>query len=143
MARLNDIKQIEMPIIHDVRGNLSVIESSRDIPFDIKRIYYLYDVPEGAERGGHAHYNLQQFILPLSGSFDILLDDGLDWKRIRMDSCNKGILLPTMIWRELVNFEKNTVCLVLASEYFTEQDYIRNYNDFLSTVRRQIDIKIA
>lgn len=122
---------IDIPKIIDKkgRGNLSVIENDC-IPFDIKRVYYLYDVPSDAYRGGHAHKDQLEFLIALSGSFEVILDDGLNKTTIMLNKPNKGLLIPTKIWRELENFSSGAVCLVLASDVFNENDYIRNYKDF-------------
>ncbi|AIF53718.1 FdtA/QdtA family cupin domain-containing protein [Pelosinus sp. UFO1] len=133
---IKDCRIIELPKISDPRGNLSFIEGNRHIPFDIKRVYYLYDVPGGETRGGHAHKDLQQLIIAMSGSFDVLLDDGREKKTITLNRSYQGLYLPKMIWRELVNFSSGAVCMVLASEYYTEDDYYRIYDDFLLAVRR-------
>jgi dTDP-4-dehydrorhamnose 3,5-epimerase-like enzyme len=126
------IKILDIPKIEDKkgRGNLSVIEKDC-IPFDVKRVYYLYDVPSNAYRGGHAHKNLFQFLIALSGSFDVVLDDGNKKTTITLNKPNKGLLIPSGIWRELENFSSGSVCLVLASEEFDEADYIRKYKQFL------------
>lgn len=129
MNTINDVQLIEIPKIHDTRGNLSVIEGNT-IPFELKRVYYLYDVPSGAERGGHAHKKLQQFLISLSGSFDVVLNDGVEEKIVTLNRPNIGLLLPTGIWRELQNFSSGSVCLVLASDVFEEEDYIRDYDEF-------------
>jgi dTDP-4-dehydrorhamnose 3,5-epimerase-like enzyme len=126
---INDIKLIEIPKIHDVRGNLSVIEKET-IPYEIKRVYYLYDVPSDAHRGGHAHIHLKQFLIALSGSFDVVLKDGENTKKITLNKPNIGLLIENGIWRELENFSSGSVCLVLASEVFDEADYIREFADF-------------
>ncbi|MBC8397755.1 MAG: WxcM-like domain-containing protein [Flavobacteriales bacterium] len=110
-------------------GSLSFVEKEI-IPFSIKRVYYLYDVPFNGERGGHAHKDLFQVLIALNGSFELLLDDGSNTKKILLDSPNIGLYIPNGIWREMNNFSKNSVCLVLASEDFDENDYIRNYQDF-------------
>ncbi|MFL0352241.1 FdtA/QdtA family cupin domain-containing protein [Xanthomarina sp. GH4-25] len=127
------IKILDIPKIEDKkgRGNLSVIEKDC-IPFSVKRVYYLYDVPSDAYRGGHAHKNLYQFLIALSGSFDVVLDDGNQKKTITLNKPNKGLLIPKGIWRELENFSSGSVCLVLASEEFDEEDYIRKYKQFLA-----------
>ncbi len=130
MTTIDDIKRIDLPKITDNRGNLTFIESNNHIPFDIKRVYYLYDVPGGAERGGHAHYNLQQLIIAMSGSFDVVLDDGNRKERFHLNRSYNGLLIPTMLWRELDNFSSGSVCLVLASEKYEEDDYIRDYDKF-------------
>lgn len=127
---LEDVRVIELPKIQDPRGNLSVIENGI-IPFEINRVYYLYDVPSGAYRGGHAHKELFQFLIPLSGSFDVILKDGNgQGKIIALNKPNKGLLIVPGIWRELNNFSSGAVCLVLASEKFNEEDYIRDFNSF-------------
>jgi hypothetical protein len=123
-------KIIDFPKITDARGNLSVIEENKHVPFEIKRVYYLYDVPGGEKRGGHAHKLLEQFIIAASGSFDVILDDGVDRKRYHLNRSYYGLYIPTMIWRELDNFSSGSVCVVLASEHFDEEDYIRDYNEF-------------
>lgn len=129
---LDDVTLIELPKIQDPRGNLSVIENGT-IPFPINRVYYLYDVPSDAYRGGHAHKNLFQFLIPLSGSFDVVLKDGSgQGKIITLNKPNKGLLIVPGIWRELTNFSSGSVCLVLASEMFDEEDYIRDFDTFKS-----------
>ena len=131
MNTIKDVKIIDVPKIIDPkgRGKLSFIE--KDIlPFDIKRFYYLYDVPSDAYRGGHAHKNLTQFMIPLSGSFEVLVDDGNMKKKIMLNKPNKGLLIPKGIWREMDNFSSGSVCAVLASDYFDEEDYFRNYDEF-------------
>ncbi len=128
---LNKCLEISLPKISDQRGNLSFIESRKHIPFDISRIYYLYDVPGGATRGGHAHKELHQVIIAISGSFDIVLDDGVDKKRYHLNRSYNGIYVCPMIWRELDNFSSGSVCLVLASIIYYESDYYRDYSEFL------------
>ena len=122
---------IELPKIADPRGNLSVIEGGRHIPFDIKRVFYLYDVPGGETRAGHALKNTEQFIVAASGSFDVILDDGTERKTFVLNRSWKGIYVPPMMWRELINFSSAGVCLVLASAYFDESEYYRDYQEFL------------
>ena len=128
-------KIIELPRIQNAAGNLSFIEANRHIPFDIERVYYLYDVPGGAQRGGHAHKQLRQLLIAMSGSFDVLLDDGGTQKRFHLNRSYYGLYVDTMIWRELDNFSSGAVCLVLASTPYEESDYYRDYNDFLAALR--------
>ena len=128
---MDKIEIIEIPKIEDRRGNLSVIEKDC-IPFDIKRVYYLYDVPSDAYRGGHAHKEQLEFLIALSGSFNVVLDNGKIKQTITLNKPNKGLLIPTGVWRELEDFSAGSVCLVLASDEFLESDYIRDYNDFKS-----------
>lgn len=124
-----NVRIIAIPKIEDRRGNLSVIENDT-VPFDIKRVYYLYDVPSGAERGGHAHKNLQQFLVALSGSFDVVLNDGNEERIITLNKPYEGLLINSGIWRELQNFSSGSVCLVVASEVYIEDDYIRDFDEF-------------
>ena len=133
---LEDIQLIDIPKISDPdgRGNLSVIEKEM-LPFKIERVYYLYDVPSNSTRGGHAHIELQQCLIALSGSFDVVLDDGRDKKVITLNRPNVGLLIPTGIWRELENFSSGGVCLSLVSDVYKESDYIRDYANFLSLKR--------
>ena len=126
---IKGIKIIDIPKISDPRGNLAVIEKDV-IPIKIKRVYYLYDVPSDAYRGGHAHKNQLAFLIALSGSFDVILDDGKNRSKIMLNKPNKGLLIPKGIWRELENFSSGAVCLVIASDVFDEEDYIRNYQEF-------------
>ena len=132
---LNHCKLIQLPKIADARGNLTFIEGARHVPFEIKRVYYLYDVPGGAERGGHAHKDLHQLIIAISGSFDIVLDDGLEKKRFHLNRSYFGIYVCPMIWREMDNFSSGAVCLVLASNLYDEADYYRNYSEFIAAVK--------
>ncbi len=129
---INNVEIISIPKIIDEkgRGKLSVIEKSI-IPFEIKRVYYLYDVPSDAYRGGHAHKNLNQFMIALSGSFEVKINDGSNHKKIMLNKPNQGLLIPSGIWREMDNFSAGAVCLVLASEFFDESDYFRDYNSFI------------
>lgn len=122
---------IELPRIGDPRGNLSFIEGGRQVPFEIKRVYYLYDVPGGETRAGHALKTTQQFIIAASGSFDVVLDDGINQKTFRLNRSWMGVYVPPMMWRELVNFSSAAVSLALVSTFYDENDYIRDYEDFL------------
>jgi dTDP-4-dehydrorhamnose 3,5-epimerase-like enzyme len=124
----------ELPRIQDPRGNLTFVEAGRQAPFDIRRVYYLYDVPGGSERGGHAHLQLHQLMIAMSGSFDIVLDDGFDRKRVHLNRSYNALYIPPMTWRELDNFSSGSVCMVLASEHFDEADYIRDYSTFMVAV---------
>ena len=134
-VKLKECRIIDLPKISDPRGNLTFIEGERHIPFDIQRVYYLYDVPGGAERGGHAHKGLHQLIIAMSGSFDVVLDDGYQKKRFHLNRSYYGLYLCPMIWRELDNFSSGSVCLVLASNLYDEDDYYRNYQQFLAVAR--------
>lgn len=122
---------LELPKIHEPRGNLTFIEGGVHVPFDIQRVYYLYDVPGGSERGGHAHKQLHQFIVAMSGSFDIVLDDGQNKKRVHLNRSYSGLYVCPMIWRELDNFSSGSVCMVLASTKYEESDYFRDYAEFM------------
>ena len=122
---------IELPRVTDPRGNLTFVEGARHVPFDIRRVYYLYDVPGGAERGGHAHKTLRQLIIAMSGSFDVVTDDGRRRQRFHLNRSYYGLYLPSMTWRELDNFSSGSVCLVLASAPYDESDYYRDYAAFL------------
>lgn len=129
---VHDCKIVDLPIVHNESGSITVLENSSNIPFDIKRVYYLYDVPMGAERGGHAHYELQQYVVAASGSFTFVLDDGNEKKEVFLNHPNKALHLVPGIWREMNNFSSGSVCLVLASMEYIETDYIRNYKEFLN-----------
>lgn len=130
-TKIKDVELISLPKIHDPRGNLSVIENGT-IPFIINRVYYLYDVPSDAFRGGHAHIAHVELLVAVSGSFEVVVDDGGERKNIMLNKPNQGLLLPVGIWRELTNFSSGSVCLVLASEMFDEEDYIRDFDKFKS-----------
>ena len=128
-----DTTIITIPTIEDYRGNIAVIEA--DVaPFEIKRVYYLYDVPSSASRGGHAHKNLQQILIALSGSFDVILKNGAETQIVTLNKPNRGLLIRSSVWRELENFSSGAVCMVIASEVFDEDDYIRNYDQFVKYV---------
>jgi dTDP-4-dehydrorhamnose 3,5-epimerase-like enzyme len=132
---IDDCITIKFPIIEENRGNLTFIENSNHIPFDIKRVYYLSDIPKGSERGGHAHKKLKQIIIAVSGSFDVVIDDGSNQKTINLCQPNEGLLIVPMIWRELKNFSMGSVCLVLASDFFLESDYYRDKENFIEDKR--------
>lgn len=129
-------KIIELPKIADPRGNLTFIEGNSHVPFDIRRVYYLYDVPGGAERGGHAHKALSQLIIAMSGSFDVILDDGSEKKRFHLNRSYQGLYVCPMMWRELDNFSSGSVCMVLASNIYEESDYYRDYNEYLAAISK-------
>jgi len=132
---LADCKIINLPKITDPRGNLTFIEGDRHVPFEIRRVYYFYDVPGGADRGGHAHKELHQLIVAMSGSFDVVLDDGRQKQRFHLNRSYYGLYVCPMIWRELDNFSSGSVCLALASNKYDESDYYRDYQDFLKVLR--------
>jgi dTDP-4-dehydrorhamnose 3,5-epimerase-like enzyme len=129
---LNAIQLLKIPIVEDIRGNLAFIQENV-LPFEFKRVYYLFDVPSNAYRGGHSHIAQQETLIALSGSFEVVLQDGLDKKSFILNKPNVGLLIPTGIWRELQNFSSGAVCLVLASDVFKEEDYIRNFDEFLES----------
>lgn len=133
---LEDCKIIDLPKISDPRGNLTFIEGNQHIPFDIRRVYYLYDVPGGAERGGHAHKALSQLIIAMSGSFDVILDEGGEKKRFHLNRSYQGLYVCPMMWRELDNFSSGSVCMVLASNIYEESDYYRDYNEYLTAINK-------
>mgnify|MGYP000097244552 CR=1 FL=1 len=126
-----NIEIIDIPKIKDTRGNLAVIEK-QILPYKIKRVYYLYDVPSDAYRGGHAHKEQYEFLIAVSGSFEVVLDNGNTKETVMLNKPDKGLLIPTGVWRELQNFSAGSVCLVLASDEFDESDYIRDYSEFLN-----------
>lgn len=133
---VENCKLIELTKVTDPRGNLTFIEGGRHIPFDIRRVYYLYDVPGGAERGGHAHKALRQLIIAMSGSFDVILDDGGEKKRFHLNRSYQGLYVCPMIWREMDNFSSGSVCMVLASNTYEESDYYRDYSEYLSALSK-------
>lgn len=135
---LTDCRIIDLPKIADPRGNLTFIEGGQHIPFDIKRVYYLYDVPGGAERGAHGHRRLQQFIVAMSGSFDVILDDGTETRTIHMNRSYYGLYVSPMMWRDITNVSSGAVLMVLASELYDESDYFRDYEKFLEATRNSI-----
>jgi len=129
-STVENCKLIELPKIHNPAGNLTVIQNGNFLQFDVKRVYYLYDVPGGSERGGHAHKKLYQLLIAVSGSFDVVVDDGKEKKKVQLNRPYYGLLIPPGIWREIINFSSGSVCLVLASHKYDETDYIRDYNLF-------------
>lgn len=132
---LEDCKLIELPRVNDPRGNLTFIEGGRHVPFDVRRVYYLYDVPGGATRAGHGHRRLEQVIIAMSGSFDLTLDDGRERRRFHLNRSYYGLYVAPMMWREIDNFSSGSVCMVLASDYYDEADYFRLYEEFLEAVK--------
>jgi dTDP-4-dehydrorhamnose 3,5-epimerase-like enzyme len=132
MANLSDCTLIEIPKIQDHRGNLAVIENSI-LPFEMQRVYYLYNVPAGAYRGGHSHKAQSEFLIAISGSFEVIIDDGTNKKSILLNRPDKGLLIPPGIWRELQEFSQGSVCMVINSDVFSEEDYIRDYHQFISS----------
>jgi len=134
---ISKCKIIELPKISDPRGNLTFIESNKQIDFDIKRVFYLYDVPGGAERAGHALKVCNQFLIAMSGSFDVVLDDGYQRKRFHLNRSYYGLYICPMVWRELDNFSSGSVCMALASTFYDESDYYRDYKEFLASVRSE------
>jgi dTDP-4-dehydrorhamnose 3,5-epimerase-like enzyme len=132
---IEECQIIELPKITDHRGNLTFIENDKHIPFDIKRVYYLYDVPGGAERAGHAHKALHQLLVAMSGSFDVVIDDGYERKKYHLNRAYYGLYICPMVWREIENFSSGSVCMALASDFYDESDYYRNYEDFMKAMR--------
>ncbi len=131
MFSVEDCKLVDLPKINNSAGNITSLENFIDIPFDVKRIYYLYDIPMGSERGGHGHYELEQYIIAASGSFNFVLNDGLNEKNFFLNDPSKALHIKAGIWREIKNFSSGSICLVLASKEYDEDDYIRNYSAFL------------
>ena len=129
-ATVFDCTMVTLPINHQTNGNLTAVSNSNQVPFDIKRVYYLYDVPGGFSRGGHGHKELQQLIVALSGSFDIIVDDGNVKRTFHLSRPNMGLYMPSGLWRELDNFSSGSICFVLASHEYDENDYFRDYEKF-------------
>lgn len=129
-SRVEDCELIELGKNHHANGNLTVVENGMQVPFDIKRVYYLYDVPGGEERGGHSHKALKQFIVAISGAFDVVIDDGINQRTITLNRPYQGLLIVPGIWRVINNFSSGAVCLVIASEHYDEADYVRDYQEF-------------
>ncbi|MFN7676320.1 sugar 3,4-ketoisomerase [Flavobacterium sp.] len=131
-SSINDCILITLPKNHQLNGNLTSITNSTEIPFDVKRIYYLYDVPGGNSRGGHAHKDLHQIMIALSGSFTVTLDDGVNKKSFHLYQPYQGLLIPPGLWRDLDTFSSGSICMVLASELYDENDYFRDYQKFIN-----------
>jgi len=140
-STVHDCVILDLSKIHNRAGNITIVEGQEKVPFEIKRIYYLYDVPGGEDRGAHAHKELRQLIVAASGSFDVVLDDGVSKKSFSLNRPYEGLLIVPGIWRELNNFSSGSVCLVLASKIYEEQDYIRDYSNFLEFKSQQNFIK--
>jgi dTDP-4-dehydrorhamnose 3,5-epimerase-like enzyme len=137
---LQKCRLMDLPKILDDRGNLSFIESGRPVPFLIQRVYWIYDVPGGETRGGHAYKTLQEFFVALSGSFDVVLDDGRNRKGVSLNRSYFGLYVPNMIWRNLENFSTNAVCMILASKHYSEEDYFRDYKYFIEHIMKERQI---
>lgn len=129
-SRIDQCKLIEFDKHHHANGNLSVVENGEQVPFDIKRVFYIYDVPGGEERGGHSHKELTQVIVAISGAFDVLIDDGVNQRTITLNRPYQGLLVAPGVWSQQYNFSSGSVCLVLASDHYNEADYVRNYDEF-------------
>jgi len=136
-TRIKDCRIITLKKHHHANGNLTAVNNGVELPFDIKRTFYIYDVPGGAERGGHSHYTCQEFIIAISGSFDVTVDDGTDKYTFTLNRPNQGLLVAPGIWRTLQNFSSGSVCLALASHHFDEEDYVREYEDFIHLKDKQ------
>jgi dTDP-4-dehydrorhamnose 3,5-epimerase-like enzyme len=134
---LTGCRLVELPRISDPRGNLTMVENHDQVPFTIQRVYYLYDVPGGEVRGGHAHRELEQLVIAASGSFEVLVDDGRHQERFFLNRSYFGLYIPRLVWRELDNFSSGSVCLVIASQPYDEGDYFRSYEEFLTAARRR------
>lgn len=130
VSDIHNCNVVELKKIHNPAGNITIFQNGDPQHFDVKRIYYLYDVPGGSERGGHAHKALHQLIVAASGAFDVIIDDGRNRKIIQINRPYFGLLIVPGIWREIINFSSGAICLVLASEKYKEDDYVRNYSDF-------------
>jgi hypothetical protein len=131
---IEDCKLVELPVIHDPQGNLTFIEQTRHVPFEISRVYHTYDVPGGARRGGHAHRACEEMLVAMSGSFEVSIDDGDSRRNVMLNRSYVGLYLPPMIWRDLSDFSSGSVCMVLASDFYDEADYIRDYDEFKRAV---------
>ena len=133
--RLDACRMIDLPKIVDPRGSLTFVEGGRHVPFEIRRVYHLYDMPGGAARAGHGHKTLEQLIVAVSGSFDVAVDDGRSKTSYHLNRADSGLYMPSMIWRQIDNFSTGSVCMVLASDYFDEADYYRDYDAFVRAAR--------
>ena len=133
-GRLDEVQLLELPKVLDARGNLTFIEEMRHVPFEIRRVFYLYDVPGGESRAGHANKLLEQLIIAVSGSFDVTVDDGTRHQRFPLNRSYFGLYVPGMVWREINNFSSGSVCLVLTNDYYDEKDYFRSYAEFKNAV---------
>jgi hypothetical protein len=129
-STVHDARLIDLPRVLDPRGNLTFIEAGRQIPFDLKRVFFLYDVPGGESRAGHANRELEELIVAASGSFDVVIDDGAERRSFSMNRSYLGLHVPGMLWRDITNFSSGSVCLVLASEFYDEDDYYRDYDEY-------------
>jgi dTDP-4-dehydrorhamnose 3,5-epimerase-like enzyme len=134
---LTGCRVVTLPRISDPRGNLTMVENNAQVPFDIQRVYYLYDVPGGEVRGGHAHQQLEQLVIAASGSFEVLVDDGTHRERFFLNRSYFGLYIPRLVWRELDNFSSGSVCLVIASRPYEEDDYFRSYEEFMASMQRE------
>ena len=139
VARINDCRIISLNRHHHDNGNLTVVSNGEELPFDVQRTFYIYDVPGGVERGGHSHHTSQQFIVAISGSFDVTVDDGMDRFTYTLNRPYQGLLVVPGIWNRLHNFSSGSVCLVLNSHHFDEKDYVRDYDKFLELKRESIE----
>jgi hypothetical protein len=135
MVTVNDCRIIRLPRISSKEGNLTPVYGNKHIPFEIKRVYYVYDIPGGESRGGHAHKDSLEFIVSLMGSFDVLINDGTRQKTVTLNRAYFGLYVPNLIWRELFNFSSGAICFVITSSLFSEGDYIRDYNDFVKQIK--------
>ena len=141
-SSIDNCQLVELVKNHHANGNLSVVENGKEVPFDIKRVYYLYDVPGGEERGGHSHKQLSQFVVAISGSFDVLIDDGVKQRTVTLNRPYIGLHIVPGIWRVINNFSSGAVCLVLASEHYDEDDYVRDYEEFKKLTSSKITNEI-
>ena len=136
-VNISDCKLIDLPRVKSRLGNITPVENNKEIPFDIKRVFFLYDIPAGESRGAHAHIDCHQFLISASGSFDVKLDDGKERRIVQLNQPYKGLHIPPGIWASEINFSSGAICLVLASHFYDEQDYLRNYDDFLKFTKKK------